>query len=211
MIPITKNITVVDEQENKYEATYLKRAKGLVKNGRARFIDENTICLTCPPIENELEDNKMSENKNSCLDEISEALENTLNSETENSKDTPKLTLEYLLQKIEEISKDQPYISEAITALEFMQSGGPGDVGAQAKAHALGEIVKAREATNQKLLSLYEKMYDDSKSEQDMQSKRITTLQDLFCTNAFEAICTNNDGEELNYIIDTIRQILAGR
>ena len=49
MTPIEKNIRVVDEQGNEYEATYPKRAKGLVKNGRARFIDENTICLACPP------------------------------------------------------------------------------------------------------------------------------------------------------------------
>ena len=39
----------------------MKRAKGLVKNGRARFINENTICLACPPKEY-LEDNEM-ENK----------------------------------------------------------------------------------------------------------------------------------------------------
>ena len=86
----------------------------------------------------------------------------------ENNKNTEqqeKLTLDYLLQKIEEISKEQPYISDAIKALENVKSGGPGDVGAQAQAHALGEIVKAREATNQKLLSLYEKMYDDLKAE----------------------------------------------
>ena len=58
--PIEKNIIVVDEQGNEYEATYLKRAKGLVKNGRARFINENTICLACPPKEY-LEDNKMED------------------------------------------------------------------------------------------------------------------------------------------------------
>ena len=56
-----KNIIVVDEQGNEYEATYPKRAKGLVKNGRARFIDEHTICLACPP-DTELEDKNMSEN-----------------------------------------------------------------------------------------------------------------------------------------------------
>ena len=49
MTPIEKNIRVVDEQGNEYEATYPKRAKGLIKNGRARFVDENTICLACPP------------------------------------------------------------------------------------------------------------------------------------------------------------------
>ena len=49
MTPIEKNVRVVDEQGNEYEATYPKRAKGLVKNGRARFLDESTICLACPP------------------------------------------------------------------------------------------------------------------------------------------------------------------
>lgn len=49
MTPIEKNVCVVDEQGNEYEATYPKRAKGLVKNGRARFLDESTICLACPP------------------------------------------------------------------------------------------------------------------------------------------------------------------
>lgn len=49
MTPMTKNVEVVDEQCNVYGATYPKRAKGLVKNGRARFVDENRICLACPP------------------------------------------------------------------------------------------------------------------------------------------------------------------
>ena len=58
-----KNIIVVDEQGHEYGATYPKRAKGLVKNGRARFVDEHTICLACPPNEF-LEENNMSENTN---------------------------------------------------------------------------------------------------------------------------------------------------
>jgi len=51
--PITKNIKVVDERGNIYEATYPRRAKGLVKHGRARFIDENTLCLARPPKKSE--------------------------------------------------------------------------------------------------------------------------------------------------------------
>ncbi len=62
MTPIAKNIIVVDEEGNVYEATYPKRAEGLVKKGRARFINETTICLACPP-NNNLEDTKMEENK----------------------------------------------------------------------------------------------------------------------------------------------------
>ena len=62
MIPIEKNVLVVDEQGNEYEATYPKRAKGLVKKGRARFIEENKICLACPP--NEYLEDKDMENTN---------------------------------------------------------------------------------------------------------------------------------------------------
>ena len=60
---MTKNIAVIDEQGNRYEATYLKRAKGLVKSGRARFVDEKTICLARPPYKSE--DKTMSENMGS--------------------------------------------------------------------------------------------------------------------------------------------------
>ena len=67
MTPIEKNIIVVDEQGNILEATYPKRAKGLVKKGRARFIAESKICLACPPNifleENEMENNIMQYNK----------------------------------------------------------------------------------------------------------------------------------------------------
>ncbi len=60
MIPITKNILVVDEQGNEYGATWPKRARGLVKNGRARFLSENKICLACPPWI-DMEDNEMTD------------------------------------------------------------------------------------------------------------------------------------------------------
>jgi len=66
-----KNVIVVDEQGNEYEATYPKRAKGLVKSGRARFVDENKICLACPPNIN-LEDKNMSENKEAQIVEMPE-------------------------------------------------------------------------------------------------------------------------------------------
>ena len=48
MIPIAKNVIVTDEAGNFYEPTYPKRAQGLIKNGRARAIGENKICLTNP-------------------------------------------------------------------------------------------------------------------------------------------------------------------
>ena len=154
MIPIEKNIIVVDEQGNYYGATYPKRAKGLVKNGRARFIDENTICLACPPCD--MEDNNMSNNTENMAVE---------------TKSTEKLTMDYVLEQIEKIATETEYLHNAISELSKTNSCGPGDVGTQEKAHALGEIVTSREQTNQRLLSLYEKMYDDLKA-QSLPSER---------------------------------------
>lgn len=193
MIPIEKNIVVVDEQGNEYEATYPKRAKGLVKNGRAHFIDENTICLACPP-NIELEDKIMSENKQvdsvNCTNihnnsgvskEIADAMSDSLNSTSEQQR-SEKLTMDYLLGKIEEISLSQAFLTDAISELGKMKSGGPGDVGTQEQAKAIGEIIKAREATNQKLIALYERMYDDLKPDKKINNERVAVIGTLIET-----------------------------
>ena len=44
-IPIGKNVIVTDEFGNKLTSTYPKRAKGLIKNGRAERVGENEIRL----------------------------------------------------------------------------------------------------------------------------------------------------------------------
>lgn len=46
MIPIIKNIFVINEEETLLESTYVKRAKQLVKKGRAKWLSEDTIKLT---------------------------------------------------------------------------------------------------------------------------------------------------------------------
>ena len=178
MIPIEKNIVVVDEQGNEYEATYPKRAKGLVKNGRARFIDENTICLACPP-DIKMEDKLMSENKkvnsnNNNNSETSKAVTDMLKQQC-----SEKLTMDYLLGKLEEISLGQAFLTDAISELGKMKSGGPGDVGTEAQAKAIGEIIKAREATNQRLIALYEKMYDDLKPDSNERFALIGNLMEI--------------------------------
>lgn len=141
MIPITKNVLVVDEQGNKIGATYPKRAKGLIKNGRARFIDENKICLACPP-NNILEDKKMENN-------------NTI------------LNMEYILTRIDKILEEKDYISSAIESINNMQlndsiNGGFGD---QARAEAVKGVVMARETTNQNILAILNKMYEDQRQQ----------------------------------------------
>ena len=106
---MTKNIIVVDSQGKKYGATYLKRAKGLVKHGRARFLAQNMLCLACPP-DQDLEDNMMSEQTN-------EIIENN-----EESRPADKYSMEYCLTQIEHLAHQTDYLDQAILELNQLDS-----------------------------------------------------------------------------------------
>ncbi len=43
----------------------------------------------------------------------------------------------------------------------MVRSDGPGDIGAAEKAKAMAEVVRCRETTNQQMLRMYEKIYDN--------------------------------------------------
>ncbi|MBQ9745551.1 MAG: hypothetical protein IJW21_01865 [Clostridia bacterium] len=134
--PIEKNVIVVDEQGNEYEATYPKRAKGLVKNGRARFVSENKICLACPPIN--LEENKMMDNNILTTKEIFEQITVLQKQLTENS-----------FQSLHGLSDSIDSIRENGKAL------GDDDVS------SVCGVFATREAIFMKMLEFYERMYDD--------------------------------------------------
>ena len=178
-----KNIAVVDENGNEYEATYPKRARGLVKKGRARFIDESTICLACPP-DNISEDSIMTEEKNTykdantedigvsentnIIDENTGAYDLTESAEPEIKTETAEtveenITVREILKRIDDISTDGAFLTSAISELANVKISGVGDIGAQEKARAFGEMVKAREETNRRLIDFYEKIYQDVK------------------------------------------------
>jgi len=129
--PIEKNIIVVDEQGNEYEATYSRRARGLVKKGRARFMEENKICLACPP--------------NMILEE------QQMNNAIDNK---PELTAADILEKIDRIASDIDYIRDAIRAIGAAEE-------IEETASALVSIVQLREKTNQQIIALYAQMYRD--------------------------------------------------
>ena len=141
MTPIEKNIIVVDELGNEYEATYPKRAKGLVKSGRARFIGENKICLACPPDKN-LEEHQMSNNGMLTSREIFNqvvALQNEL---------------------IANPSHSMENFSDAVRA--YCENDNE-----EREAGDISEISSAfiqREVTFQKMLDLYTRMYQDTKA-----------------------------------------------
>lgn len=166
MIPITKNIIVVDDKGNEYEATYPKRAKGLVKNGRARFIDENKICLMCPPkkyLEDEIMENNDIETKDT------KVVEETVS----------PLTMEYVLSRIDQLINEKDYVNNAFTAIQEMKvnQGNLNGEGDAARGKAISDTVQARETTNQQLIKLLEKMYDDLKPQRETVSTKDKALE----------------------------------
>jgi hypothetical protein len=214
MTPIEKNICVIDESGNEYEATYPKRADGLVKKGRARFVDNKTICLNntsvpaCPAGINEPENKKMDNNislndnkqKQSTNDFVREQINRMMSLlETTNPDGEPYMmvnvvmfdkvnsmmltfmehsneydetpeepSMKYVMSRIDMIIRDNQHIKSALTAIDTMQineslNGGVGDA---ARAEAIQNTVQSRETTNQKILEILDKMYDDLKPRQ---------------------------------------------
>ena len=155
--PITKNIIVVDEFGKEYTSTYAKRAKGLVKNGRARWLDGNTICLVCPPDTLDLEDNDM-ENRAENMNTINEVCEKE---ETKNVQSA--LTTADILSRIDMIIAQGTELQSAVAQIQSLpvnDSPYGGNDGAQ-RAKAISNIYSSREATNQKMIDLLNRMYND--------------------------------------------------
>ncbi len=172
MTPIAKNIRVVDETGNEYEATYLKRAKGLVKNGRARFIDENTICLVCPP-DIESEDNDMSENKQT-------------KKTVETIPEAPKsLTSREIFEKIselqEQLTKNSYHSLHRLDDSVTQVCGAEENVEKSEQITEICSVFKMREATLLKMLELYERMYTDLN---DDNSKKVSLIKGAFSEHA---------------------------
>ncbi len=207
--PIEKNIIVIDEAGNEYEATYPKRAKGLVKNGRARFVDEHTICLACPPDTMKTEDITMSEHTiNAQTAEATEAMQPT------ETTAAPQYTVEYILSRIAEIQQQTDYLHFTIAQLTAMGDGDSGDCGSpgniqgQAKAQALGDIVRCRETTNQKMLAIYEKLLDRLTRNERVEIEKWCAIGAM--TGLAEITGTESDDQMTSRenILDAFRQIL---
>lgn len=169
MTPIEKNVIVVDESGNEYGATWPKRARGLVKSGRARFIDKNRICLACPPNINEItEDIKMSENTNTTNIEATEAVETIEIAEATETVETgentaTKYTIDYVLEQIEKLHADKEFYSAITNEFKSVMTVNSDSFAAAESAQAIGKAIMCRETTNQQLIAFYEKMYDDLK------------------------------------------------
>lgn len=124
--PIEKNVRVIDEQGNEYEATYPKRAKGLVKHGRARFLSDDLICLACPPNSTDLEDSQM---KDFLFHKRSDAQPTPVVPETPETPETPEPLVVFETPKMPESPEifespetpEAPEIHEPLEPLESIE------------------------------------------------------------------------------------------
>ena len=182
--PIEKNVIVVDEQGNEYEATYLKRAKGLVKNGRARFVGENKICLACPP-DKILEENKMEENKLTAKEIF--------------------VQLTILQKQLTESSYTSLHcLSNALSTFESENVEASCD-----QISEVCDVFKTRELALLKMLEMYEKMYDDVQNEK---SKKVNLVKSAFDNNMAmikdSGMETQDKFAALGYVTDKIAELV---
>ena len=163
-----KNVIVVDEQGNEYGATYPKRAKGLVKNGRARFVDENKICLACPP-DKILEEEKMSNNT-------------TNKPEQKANEITEQQIFEQITLLQTQLTQNaQTSLHRLSDALDFIGEDNENELPYE-QITEICNVFKTRELTLLKLLEMYERMYADiqiAKKMELIRNVRLSTLQDL--------------------------------
>ena len=150
MIPIEKNIIVVDEAGNILGRTWPKRAEGLIKKGRARRLDPTTVCLACPP--EQMEDNRMENGKQTeVITEHSTATEDA---------GTGGMTVESLLNRMDAVRQEMLSMKELARTMEAIANqGGEDDAGHIAEATSQAFI--ARETTCQQQLRFLERVYND--------------------------------------------------
>ena len=200
--PASLKIEVVDSSGKIIGRTYEKRAKGLVKKGRARFTDENRITLLPSEDAHEYTDTegyKMDERINT---------ENIENISEENSQ----YTIESVMQCMKKILDDTQYIKDAIFNVTEIPSGdtgdcgSPGDIAGKAKAEAISTIVRERENTNQKLIDFYNKVYNDLKAQQFSASDVEKKIQLLNTLSAMPGIHSDDFEDNLT---DRVKDLVS--
>jgi len=109
---------------------------------------------------------------------------------TENTENKSLYNIEYILAQIAKIQDQTEYLNNAIGNLSQVDDSA-----------VMSDIVKCRETTNQQILSLYEKMYDNLKPANN--NKKLDVLERLT-----EIIADTDVSEDAKTVmLDTIRQI----
>jgi hypothetical protein len=186
-IPIEKNITVMDENGTQYESTWLKRANGLVKKGRARWLNEHTICLARPL--------KTTEESN--MDSITDPaklLAEGVSAEAESAE----ITLNDLLRHIDDIHREMGYLHKLVANWK----GG--------EAIGIGNVVEEREKTYRQMLSFLERIYSDRFAPVSEKEKMDEKNAILLRMNEAIAMSLSSSAKDSGGAIDAIMRFYGG-
>ena len=188
---------VVDSQGNEYEATYPKRAKGLVKSGRARFVGENKICLACPPDIN-LEDKTMENNTN------------TVEATEKNGLTVRDIFVQLTILQNQLTENSQTSLHRLSDAIYSIGESEEENADRNEQVSAVCDVFRAREMTLQRLLEMYENMYFDMQKET---AKKVDMVKAAFDNNmAFindSDMTTDDKYAALNYVTDKIAELVS--
>ena len=201
--PASLKIEVVDSSGKIIGRTYEKRAKGLVKKGRARFTDENRITLL------------PSEDAHEYIETEGYKMDERIN--TENiSEENGQYTIESVMQCMKKILDDSDYIKDVLKNIVEIPSGdagdcgSPGDIAGKAKAEAISTIVRERENTNQKLIDFYNEVYNDLKAQQFSASDVEKKIQLLNTLSAIPGIHSRDFEDNLtDRVTDLVSSIIC--
>ena len=202
----TPTIKVTGPDGRILKPTWRKRADGLVRKGRAYYTAEDHIVLSFTPSDTDApSDTYTTETEIQIMSQ-----ENINISETKPAEEVrtdTKLTVDYLLTQLEKIASDTKYLQNTIEAIKSIPSGHPGDEAGHGKAHALSDVVKCRETTNQQLIGLYEKQLNVLTSERRTSVK--TAALDIVMTVIRDENMSPDDKinalEQVSNNLDTVR------
>ncbi|MGN1116589.1 MAG: hypothetical protein ACI4TH_08475 [Candidatus Ornithomonoglobus sp.] len=154
---MTKNITVIDENGNIVGSTYPKRADGLVKKGRARWISDTAVCLRA--VEKESEANEMAVNIYEVFDNQISKMQEQLRDETAETAMPVRMQILKTMEVFRAQQQGEKVIDLVKTQLDMMQESLKNEP-------ATPENALARETTRQKMLGIIEKLLDNGGAQQ---------------------------------------------
>lgn len=162
MTPMTKNITVVDENGNILESTYPKRAKGLIKKGRAKRVSDDVICLCA---QSKKEDNIMANNIYEIFDNQLSKMQEQLK-DAEDAQATPvRIQILKTMENFRAQEQGAKLIDIVKTQLDAMQKS------LEKEEVFTPENVLAREQTRQKMLDIIGSLVNLNQKPQETQAK----------------------------------------
>lgn len=175
---MTKNITVTDENGNITGSTYPKRASGLIKKGRARWINAETICLCAQNTEGTIMANNFYEIFDNQLTKMQEQI----------NSDNPETAMPVRMQilKTMETFMAQEQKTKILDIVQVQLEALKNDLDRTAASCLLNEevsVFRIREETKQHMLELMNKLVDLTMTSGEDVSNICESVQEISQTN----------------------------